>query len=72
MLATGLAPSLILVVGEVTRVWHIVGPALEKSAAAYVANPLPRVASAGEGADARLRGAVALVLRKQFGTASVA
>ena len=34
MLATGLAPGLVLVVGEATRAWNIVGPAAEKSAAA--------------------------------------
>jgi len=72
MLATGLAPSLILVVGEATRAWGTVGPALEKSAAARVLNPLPPIVPAGDGAEARLRGTVALVLRKQFGTASVA
>ncbi len=72
MLATGLAPSLILVVGEVTRAWGTVGPALEKSAAGRLSNPLPRIVPAGDGAEARLRGTVALVLRKQFGTAIVA
>lgn len=71
MLATGLSPSLILVVGEVTRVWGIVGPAVETSAAARVAGPLPRLAPAGDGAEARLRGTVALVLRRQFGAAVV-
>ena len=72
MLATGLAPQLILVVGEVTRAWSTVAPALEKSAAARVSYPLPRLMPAGNGAEARLRGTVALVLRKQFGTAVVA
>lgn len=72
MLVTGLAPSLILVVGEVTRAWTTVAPALEKSAAARVSGVLPPIAPAGEGAEARLRGTVALVLRKQFGTAIVA
>jgi len=72
MLATGLAPSLVLIVGEVTRAWGTVGPALEKSAAARVSSPLPRIVPAGDGAEARLRGTVALVLRKQFGTAIVA
>lgn len=72
MLATGLAPGLILVVGEVTRAWTIVGPAIEKSAAERASGVLPRIVPAGDGAEARLRGTVALVLRKQFGTASVA
>lgn len=72
MLVTGLAPSLILVVGEVTRAWGPVGSALEKSAAERLSSPLPRIVPAGDGAEARLRGTVALVLRKQFGTAIVA
>jgi predicted NBD/HSP70 family sugar kinase len=72
MLATGLAPGLILVVGEVTRAWSIVGPAIEASAAQRTLGPLPRIVAAGDGAEARLRGTVALVLRKQFGTAIVA
>lgn len=72
MLATGLAPGLILVVGEVTRAWTIVGPAIEASAAGRTRGALPRIVAAGDGAEARLRGTVALVLRKQFGTAIVA
>ena len=72
MLVTGLAPGLILVVGEVTRAWTIVGPAIEASAAQRTTAPLPRIVPAGDGAEARLRGTVALVLRKQFGTAIVA
>ena len=72
MLVTGLAPGLILVVGEVTRAWAIVGPAIETSAAERAPGVLPRIVPAGDGAEARLRGTVALVLRKQFGTAIVA
>jgi predicted NBD/HSP70 family sugar kinase len=73
MLNTGLAPGLILVVGEVTRAWTVVGPAIEKSAAERApGGVVPRIVPAGDGAEARLRGTVALVLRKQFGTASVA
>ena len=72
MLATGLAPGLVLVVGEATRAWNIVGPAAEKSAAARAPGVMPRIVPAGDGAEARLRGTVALVLRKQFGAASVA
>ena len=72
MLATGLAPGLVLVVGEATRAWNIIGPAIEKSASARAADVMPRIIPAGDGAEARLRGTVALVLRKQFGTAIVA
>lgn len=72
MLAAGLAPSLVLVVGEVSRAWEIVGPAIEASVAERSPDMRPRIVAAGEGAEARLRGTVALVLRKQFGTAVVA
>lgn len=71
MLAAGLAPSLVLVVGEVSRAWEIVGPAIEASVAERSPDMRPRIVAAGEGAEARLRGTVALVLRKQFGTAVV-
>ena len=72
MLATGLAPSVVLVVGEVTRVWDTVGAAIDKSLAERAPGVMTRVVPAGDGAEARLRGTVALVLRKQFGTAIVA
>jgi predicted NBD/HSP70 family sugar kinase len=72
MLVTGLAPGLILVVGEVTRAWGLVGPAIEKSVAERAPGALPRIVAAGDGAEARLRGTVALVLRRQFGAAIVA
>ena len=42
MLATGLAPSRILVVGEVTRAWERVGPMLRERAAARVSTALPQ------------------------------
>lgn len=69
MLVTGLAPGLVLVVGEVTRAWSIVGPAVEASVTQRIPGALPRILPAGEGAEARLRGTVALVLRKHFETA---
>ncbi|CAN5673847.1 xylose repressor [soil metagenome] len=72
MLVTGLAPGLILVVGEATRAWSTIGPAIEQSARERISGPLPRILPAGDGEEARLRGAVALVLRKQFGAAIVA
>lgn len=72
MLATGLAPGLILVVGEATRAWSAIGPAVEQSARERLTGALPRILPAGDGEEARLRGAVALVLRKQFGAAIVA
>jgi predicted NBD/HSP70 family sugar kinase len=62
MIAAALAPAEIIVVGEITSVWHMIGPIIERflhenSLAANV-----RVRPAYDGASARLRSAVALVL----------
>ncbi len=73
MLVTAFAPSLIVVVGEVTRVWERVGPiidriVLERSPHATATQITPL----DEFALPRLRGAVALVLQKHFVAPSVA
>lgn len=73
MLITGLAPSLIVVVGEVTRAWQRVGPVInrvvaEKSPQAIAA----RIVPSDESAQPRLRGTIALVLQKHFVAPSVA
>jgi predicted NBD/HSP70 family sugar kinase len=62
MIAAALAPTEIIVVGEITNVWHMIGPIVERflrenSLAANI-----RVRPAYDGASARLRSAVALVL----------
>jgi predicted NBD/HSP70 family sugar kinase len=68
MIVAGLAPEEIVVVGDVTRQWHRFGPVIEAEVAAGVlaGNP-PRIRPA-EGLMARLRGTVALVLQKHFGS----
>jgi len=68
MMITGLAPDVIVVVGEVTRAWRQVGPVVQK----VVMNRIPtgaktQVVPGTAGEQSRLRGAVALVLRKHFG-----
>ncbi|MGA2534729.1 MAG: ROK family protein [Terracidiphilus sp.] len=62
MIASALAPSEIVVVGDITTIWHIAGPLVESE---MRKNPListPRLRPAQEGNKARLRSAVALVM----------
>jgi predicted NBD/HSP70 family sugar kinase len=62
MIASSLAPSEIVVVGDITTVWYMVGLIVE---AEMRRNPLvkaPRVRPAHGGGQARLRSAVALVM----------
>lgn len=69
MLATGLAPEEVVVVGEFTTLWHQFGPMIhaEIEAGTLVGKP-PRLRPAHDPRMARLRGAVALVLQKYFGS----
>ena len=67
MIVTGLAPEEIVIVGELTRQWARVGPALEAEVrAAVLVGNAPKIRAA-EGNMARLRGTVALVLQRHFG-----
>lgn len=64
MIASALAPSEIVVVGDITNLWHLVGPLVE---AEMRSNPLvrvPKLRPAHEGSKARLRSAVALVMNE--------
>ena len=64
MIASALAPSEIIVVGEITTLWHLVGHLVE---AQMRRNPLVRVPPlrpAQDGNKARLRSAVALVMHE--------
>jgi len=64
MIASALAPSEIVVVGDITTLWHMAGPMIE---AEMRRNPLvrvPRLRPAHEGNTARLRSAVALVMNE--------
>lgn len=68
MMVTGLAPDVIVVVGEVTRAWARVGPIV----ADVVRRRLPtkamtRILPGTSGANPRLRGAIALILQQHFG-----
>jgi predicted NBD/HSP70 family sugar kinase len=71
MLAAGLAPVAIVIVGEVTRAWNRFGPAIKREVSAYpLPGGMPRIQPAHDGETARLRGTVALVLQKHFAASS--
>jgi len=70
MLVAGLAPSAIVIIGDLTRSWFRFGPVIEAELQAQVpaGGALPRLIPAHEDGMARLRGTVALILQKDFGT----
>ncbi len=70
MVVAGLAPERIVIVGDLTRSWHRFGPVIESEVQAQVlpGGCVPKVIPAYEDGMARLRGTVALVLQKDFGT----
>ena len=72
MVVAGLAPEEIVLAGEFTRLWKRMGPVIEAEvASATLVGKPPRVRPAAvEPSMARLRGAVALVLQKHFGSSS--
>jgi predicted NBD/HSP70 family sugar kinase len=74
MLAAGLAPEVIIIVGDCTALWPRIRPLLESQLIARSFTPVtPRVVAATDGDAARLRGAAALVLQKiLFGQADFA
>ncbi|HET7625605.1 MAG TPA: ROK family transcriptional regulator [Verrucomicrobiae bacterium] len=73
ILVTGLAPEMIIVVGEVTRAWKRVGPIIEKIVKQRsVTWATTRIIAADPAEQTRLRGTVALVLQKHFGAPSIA
>lgn len=67
MLVNGLAPAVIVVVGEVTRAWKRVGP-LVQSVVQECAHTHAgtQIVPADDAAQPRLRGTIALVLQKHF------
>ncbi len=65
MLVAGLAPEVIIVVGDCTALWPRICPLLESHLIAKsFTSRTPRVVAATDGDAARLRGAAALVLHK--------
>jgi len=73
MLVTGLAPELIVIVGEVTRAWDRIGPIIlgEVKRRSFT-HARTRIITSGPATLPRLRGIIALVLQKRFGAPSIA
>jgi len=72
-LATGLAPDVIVVVGEVTAFWHRVGPIVDEVCALRaLPGATTRILPTDPAAQPRLRGAVTLVVQQHFGAPAVA
>ena len=73
MLVTGLAPDVVVVVGEVTRVWSRVGPIVQAAVRSWsFTGAAPRIVATNSDALPRLRGTFALVLQKHFGAPFIA
>jgi predicted NBD/HSP70 family sugar kinase len=73
LLVTGLAPDIIVVVGEITRAWNLVGPIInEMVKSRSFTHASTRVVPTDPAGDPRLRGTIALVLQKHFGAPLVA
>lgn len=73
LLVTGLAPDIIVVVGEITRAWNRVGPIINDVVKRRSFTHAPtRVVPTDPTGDPRLRGTIALVLQKHFGAPLVA
>ncbi|HEY6850706.1 MAG TPA: ROK family protein [Terracidiphilus sp.] len=66
MIASALAPSEIVVVGDITTAWHIAGPLIEGAMLRHPLASVPRLRPAQDGNKARLRSAVALVMHENL------
>ncbi len=72
-LMTGLAPEVIVIIGQVTAIWDRVGPIVAASIAARaLPNAITRIVPTDHATQPRLRGAVALVVQQHFGAPVVA
>jgi predicted NBD/HSP70 family sugar kinase len=73
LLITGLAPDIIIIVGEVTRDWSRFGPIVDKVIKSRSFTPAAtRIVPTDPASHPRLRGTIALVLQKHFGAPLVA
>ncbi len=73
MLISGFAPSLIVLIGEVTRAWARVGPIIKTTVAERAPMvKMTRIVPSEDSAQPRLRGTIALVLQKHFGAPTTA
>lgn len=73
MLVTGLAPDVLVVIGEVTRAWERVGPIVDETVKRLsLTGATTRIIPTKSEAQPRLRGTIALVLQKHFGAPFIA
>jgi predicted NBD/HSP70 family sugar kinase len=73
LLVTGLAPDVIVVIGEVTGVWGQVGPIINEIVQGRsFTHATTRIVPTDPSTQPRLRGAIALILQEHFGAPSVA
>lgn len=73
MLAMGLAPDVVVVVGEVTQAWDRVGPIIQARVESRLYTPIKvRIVPMNPAVETRLRGTVAMVLQKHFSAPSIA
>ena len=72
-LITGLAPEVLMVIGEVTASWDRLGPLVEKAVKRRtLPHAVTRIVPTVPATQPRLRGAVALVVQQHFGALHVA
>jgi predicted NBD/HSP70 family sugar kinase len=73
LIVTGLAPDIIVIVGEVTQAWDRIGPVIDEVIKSRSLTPSPtRIVPTDPISQPRLRGTIALVLQKHFGAPAVA
>lgn len=69
MLISGMAPGMIVLIGEITRVWERIEPIIKNVLSLRLqSSPAPtRIVPAHDNLQPRLRGSMALILQKHFG-----
>ena len=73
LIVSGLAPDVIVVVGEVTRLWNQVGPVIDEVVKSRsFTHAATRIVPTDPATQPRLRGTIALIMQKYFGAPSVA
>ena len=72
-LVTGLAPDMVVIIGDVTAAWHRVGPIVSDVVKQYsLPHASIRILPTDPASQPRLRGAVTLVVQLHFGAPNVA
>ncbi|HTV41603.1 MAG TPA: ROK family protein [Candidatus Sulfotelmatobacter sp.] len=73
MLVAGLAPDVIVIVGDITQVWNQAGPIVTDIVRRRAStHPSVKITASGNASQPRLRGSVALVLQRYFAVPTVA